>query len=139
MKTIALIIAFTLLSLLGYSQETEGITITVTIDNVKNNNGHVLLGLHSAETFMKGKGIQNAKSEIIEGKIKATFTNVPKGTYAIMTMHDENDNEQMDFETNGMPKESYGMSNNTMSFGPPEFSESKIEVDNKNLEFNIRF
>lgn len=139
MKTIAIIIAFTLLSHLGYSQDTKGITITVTIDNVKTNKGHVLLGLHSAETFMKGKGIQNAKSEIIDGKIEATFTNVPEGTYAIMAMHDENDNEGMDFETNGMPKESYGMSNNTMSYGPPEFSKAKFEAADKDLLMTIKF
>lgn len=139
MKTIAIIITFTLLSYLGYSQDTEGITITVAIDNIKNDNGHVLLTLHSADTFMKAKGIQNIKSKITDGKITATFTNIPTGTYAILAMHDANDNEGMDFETNGMPKESYGMSNNSMSFGPPEFRDAKFEVDNKDLEFNIRF
>lgn len=139
MKSIAFTIAFTLFSFLGFAQGTKGITITVTIDNVKNNNGHVLLGLHSEETFMKGQGIQRAKSEIKDGKIMATFTDVPSGTYAIMALHDANDNERMDFEPSGMPSESYGMSKNPMSYGPPQFEEAKFEVSNKDLEFNIRF
>ncbi|MEZ4792528.1 MAG: DUF2141 domain-containing protein, partial [Gelidibacter sp.] len=108
MKTIAFTIVFTLLSVLGFSQDTKGITITVTIDDIKNDTGHVLLGLHTVDTFMKGKGIQSAKSEIKDGKITATFINVEPGTYAILALHDANDNGQMDFQANGMPSESYG-------------------------------
>lgn len=139
MKSIAFTIAFTLLSLLGNAQDTKGITITVTIDNVKNDNGYVLLGLQTEDTFMKAKDIQGAKSEIKDGKITATFTDVPSGTYAIMAMHDANDNERMDFDPNGMPTESYGMSNNPMSYGPPQFSEAKFEVTDKDMNINIRF
>ncbi|MEO6347179.1 MAG: DUF2141 domain-containing protein, partial [Aquaticitalea sp.] len=131
MKTIAFTIALTLVSILGFSQVTKGITITVKVDNIKNDTGHLLLGLHTADTFMKEKGIQRAKSEVKDGKITATFTNVEPGTYAIMALHDANDNSQMDFETNGMPSESYGMSNNPVSFGPPEFSAAKFEVVDK--------
>ena len=56
-----------------------------------------------------------------------------------MALHDENDNKRMDFELNGMPKESYGMSGNEMSFGPPNFVDAKFELSDKDLEFNIRF
>ncbi len=139
MKSITFTIVFTLLSILGFSQDTKGITITVTIDNVKNDNGNVILGLHSEDTFMRGQGVQSAKSEIKNGKITATFTNVPAGTFAIMALHDANDNERMDFEPSGMPSESYGMSNNPMSYGPPQFNEAKFEVNGKDLEFKIRF
>ena len=45
--------------------------------------------------------------------------------------------QRMDFEDNGMPKESYGMSNNPIGFGPPQFSTAKFELENKNLEMNI--
>ena len=137
MKTIAFTIAFTLLTLFGFCQDTKGITITVTVDNIKNDTGHLLLGLHTVDTFMKGKGIQSVKSEIKDGKVTATFTNVAPGTYAIMVLHDVNDNSQMDYEANGMPSESYGMSNNPMSFGPPEFSDAKFEVVDKDVEINI--
>lgn len=99
----------------------------------------MLLGLHTANTFMKAKDIQGIKSEIKDGKITATFTNVPSGTYAIMALHDANNNERMDFDPNGMPTESYGMSNNPMSYGPPQFSEAKFEVANTDLEISIRF
>lgn len=137
MKTIAFTIAFTLLSFLGFSQETKGITITVTIENIKNDSGHILLGLHTNETFMKAESIQSVKKEIKDGKIVATFENVQSGSYAIMVLHDENDNSRMDFEPNGMPAEAYGMSNNQILYGPPQFDDAKFEVADKDLEFDI--
>ena len=117
----------------------SGHTITVSIKNITNNNGNVLLSLHTKETFMKGPGIKNAKSQIVDGKITITFENVTPGTYAIMALHDENENNAMDFEDNGMPKESYGMSNNPMSYGPPQFATAKFEMNAEDLEMNIRF
>lgn len=136
MKTLALIIAFVLTSFFSYSQDTY--SLTVTVDNVLNSNGHVLVGLHTEETFMKGKGIQNAKAEIKDGKILVTFKDLDPGNYAVMVLHDENDNERMDMEMNGMPKESYGMSNNPMLYGPPTFTDAKFELT-EDTEMNIRF
>ena len=56
-----------------------------------------------------------------------------------MVLHDENDNQRMDFEDNGMPKESYGMSNNPRSFGPPIFDDAKFDVDKDDVKLSIRF
>ncbi|WP_458627156.1 DUF2141 domain-containing protein [Winogradskyella sp. PC D3.3] len=140
MKNLILTVALVLTSVIGFSQEeNKGIIITVTIDNVKNDNGKVLTSLHNSETFMKGKGLQNAATEIKDGKVTIIFKNVLPGEYAIMTMHDANDNKRMDFQDNGMPLESYGISNNVMSFGPPNYDEAKFKVDDKDLELSIRF
>jgi uncharacterized protein (DUF2141 family) len=136
MKTLALVIAFALTSFLSYSQDTY--SLTVTVDNVLNSNGHVLVGLHTEDTFMKTKAIKNAKAEIKDGKILVTFEDLDSGNYAVMVLHDENDNERMDMEMNGMPKESYGMSNNPMLYGPPTFADAKFELT-EDTKMNIRF
>lgn len=138
MKKVLSILAIIFSISVGMAQE-SGVDITVIVDNVTNDNGKVLIGLHTADTFMKGMGVQNLESEIKDGKVTLTFENVPQGTYAIMAMHDANDNKRMDYQDNGMPKESYGMSGNDMSFGPPNFESAKFEVGSENLEFNIRF
>ena len=44
-------------------------------------------------------------------------------------------NNRMDYQENGMPKESYGMSGNDMSFGPPNFEAAKFEVGEEDLTF----
>ena len=139
-KNLILTIALALTSVLGFSQEEDkGITLTVTIDNVKNDTGKVMMSLHSSETFMKGNGIMDTETEIKDGKVTITFKNVKPGEYAIMALHDENENKRMDFQENGMPLESYGISNNVMSFGPPQYDDAKFKVEAEDLEMNIRF
>ncbi|MCF7561268.1 DUF2141 domain-containing protein [Sabulilitoribacter multivorans] len=140
MKALSLIITLLLSVTFSFSQEEKtGQSITVTIENITNNNGNVLLSLHTEETFMKGPGIQNLESKIVDGKISITFDNVEPRTYAIMALHDVNENRRMDFEENGMPKESYGMSNNPISYGPPQYAQAKFDLKNEDLEMKIVF
>ncbi|MFP2996020.1 DUF2141 domain-containing protein [Spongiivirga sp. MCCC 1A20706] len=139
MKKLALIFTLALTSLVSLAQEkTEGITITVVTENFLNNEGKAMYALHTEDTFMKGPGVQNAESKIEDGKVTITFKNVTPGTYAIMLLHDVNENQKMDFDASGMPKESYGMSGNDMSFGPPQFDSAKFEVNKEDLNLNIR-
>lgn len=137
MKTLALTIAIACMSILGFSQDSKGQTITVTIDQIKNNRGHILLGLHTENTFMRADAIKKISSEIKDGKIVAVFEDVQPGTYAILVLHDENDNDTMDFEASGMPIETYGITNNPRLMGPPRFSDAKFEVSEEDLEFDI--
>lgn len=139
MKTPGLILALCMTVLTTYAQDTEGVSITVTIENVLNSNGKILAGLHTAETFMKGQGIDGYMNDAKTGEMTITFENVTPGIYAVSVLHDENNNMAMDFEANGMPKENYGMSGNVMQMGPPTFEEVKFEVADKDLELKIRF
>ncbi|WP_274474322.1 DUF2141 domain-containing protein [Mangrovimonas aestuarii] len=145
MKTISLLLTFILGSLVSNAQDTTRTdtlntkTITVTVDNVLNDNGNILISLHTVETFMKGPGIMHSKLKAEKGAMTITFENVSPGTYAILVLHDENDNRRMDFGPNGMPQESYGISNNSMLFGPPIFSDGKFELKDENLDIHIRF
>lgn len=119
--------------------QNETVNLEVTIDNIKNDNGVILLALHNKDTFMKLKPVKSLQAKIIDGHIKATFAGVAKGEYAVLAIHDENENGTMDFNTNGMPKESYGASNNDMSFGPPVWLDSKFIVGEENQSIAIRF
>jgi len=134
------ILSITLLfSAFIFAQENKGVTIEVTIDNLTNNDGKVAIALHTSETFMVSQGVKNAESKIQDGKVTIVFEDVIPGSYAIMALHDQNENGRMDYEPSGMPKESYGTSNNPMSYGPPQFAESKFEVGTENQKINIRF
>ena len=139
MKTLTLALSIFLVSIAGIAQEKTGVDITVTIDNLTSNEGKVMAGLHTEDTFMKGPGLQNVQSDITDGKVTLTFSNVVPGTYAIMAMHDANGNNRMDYQSNGMPKESYGMSGNDMTMGPPSFNNAKFTVGEEDMDFTIRF
>jgi uncharacterized protein (DUF2141 family) len=140
MKTLVLVMLLAITNYIAHSQESNGIDITVQINNIKNDNGFVILGLHNQETFTNTEtpALKRIQGKIKDGKIEVVFKSVPKGDYAIMVVHDENANNRMDFELNGMPKEAYGMSNNNMSFGPPMFEDAKFNVADKNLDLEIR-
>ncbi|UZO80346.1 DUF2141 domain-containing protein [Aquimarina sp. ERC-38] len=131
------LIAFTL-QFTTNAQNASGTTITVTIPNVTSSEGTVQVGLYDEQTFMKAAPIQGEIKKIENGKVTVTFEDVAPGTYAISCYHDKNNNNQMDFEPTGMPKESYGISNNPMSYGPPNWSEAKFEVSGDPITMEIR-
>ncbi|SDR89252.1 DUF2141 domain-containing protein [Gramella sp. MAR_2010_147] len=138
MKTIAVIVAMLLGTLMHGQIEKTG-NISASVINVSGTEGNVKFGLYSVETFMKAEPNFSAIGKIIEGKANVTFKNVPEGTYAVLVMHDKNDNNQMDFDSNGMPLESYGSSGNSISYGPPVWDESKFNFDGDELAIEIQF
>lgn len=139
MKTLGLILGLVFTSLVATAQKNEGVNITVIIENVLSDEGKILGSLHSEETFMKGLGIQNEVISATKGEVTLTFSEVTPGTFAIMILHDSNNNNRMDVEANGMPKESYVTSGSTEHFGPPTFNAAQFEVVEEDLEFRIRF
>ena len=59
-----------------------------------------------------------------------TFENIPEGTYAVSIFHDENNNDKLDSNFIGIPKEDYGCSNNAKGFmGPPKWKDAKFELN----------
>ncbi len=140
MKKFTVLFALFLLTSAGLSaQSAHGVTVSVTLENVQNDEGEILAGLHTAETFMKGMGIQNYKTEAREGALTFSFENVPPGEYAVSVLHDLNGNYQMDFETSGIPKEPYAMSGDQYKMGPPTFSGVRFTVAEQDLDLSLRF
>ena len=121
-------------------KETSGTNITVTVPNVSGTEGEVIIVLYNSwEGFANQKPITAKKSKINDGTASVVFEDVSPGTYAIVCLHDKNGNERMDFDSNGMPMESYGSSNNAMHMGPPNYEDAKFTVENKSLNLTIRF
>lgn len=138
MKILVAIIVTAVLSVSTSLTAQEKRTITATVVNVTSNEGKVSFALYDKESF-RMTPLQGASSEIKEGKSVVIFENVAVGEYAIICFHDKNNNDKMDFATNGMPLESYGASNNVMNFGPPNYEDAKFAVTDKNVSLEIRF
>lgn len=142
MKAIILSISLSLTGWLMSAQappaetSTEGTSVTVTVP-VHSDEGHVIFGLYTEKGFMRAP-LVGLESAIEDGKASVTFTDIEPGIYAVLLFHDKNDNKQMDFDTNGMPLEMYGVSNNIMSMGPPQWSDAKFEVANEPIDLDIR-
>lgn len=140
---VAVALLFSSMLIAQTSEETTnlitGQSIKVSVINVSSDNGTVGFALYNEETFMKAAPIKATGATIENGVSTVIFENIPAGEYAIICYHDANGNNQMDFEANGMPKEAYGTSNNSMSFGPPQFDNSKFEVNSEDITLEIKF
>ncbi|MEN8817137.1 MAG: DUF2141 domain-containing protein [Nonlabens sp.] len=127
MKTLFTSIIVLLISLTFSAQET--FTLKVVVNNAKDDQGKMVYSLNTESQFMKAAPLQSASVEIKNRIAIATFENVPAGEYAVMVLHDQNGNQSMDFSEQGMPIESYGMSNNPMNYGPPTWMDAKFTID----------
>ena len=116
--------------------------LTVKVTNIKNGNGKIAIGLYNKDdgTFTDPEKYYKAIFiEIDSKKVVHTFENIPDGTYAVSVMHDENENNKLDKNMLGIPKEGYGFSNNVKpAFRSANFKEAKFELyNNKTISIKM--
>lgn len=137
MKLIVAILTITILFITN-KITAQNNTVTATVINATSDAGKVGFALYNKTNF-RLKPLKVAESKIVNGKSVVVFENIEAGEYAIICYHDKNNNDKMDFETNGMPLEDYGASNNVMNFGPPKFEDAKFTIIDKNASLEIKF
>lgn len=103
--------------------------LTITVDNIENPKGYILISIfNSSDSFLKS-GITSRKVEVKGKKVEIVFENLPKGKYAASLFLDENNNGKMDTGMFGIPKEKYGFSNNAKGImGPPKYEDCIFEI-----------
>lgn len=107
------------------------VALSVRVTALNNDRGRVAVALFaSAEAFPDQKRALAGKLTRIEnGKATVRFENVRPGVYAVAVLHDENENDEMDFNFLGMPLEGYGFSNDASAmFGPPSFEAASFKL-----------
>ncbi len=115
--------------------------LTLNVNNIKSIKGNLLVAVYDKEEHFNANTHWVAAKQV---KVTATtmslsFADLPAGNYAIKLFQDENENNQIDFEVSGIPKEPYGFSNNGVSYGPPLFNEAKVVVDKATqIEIQLR-
>jgi len=109
--------------------------IIVEISGFRNNCGLAKVAIfNSAKGFpdCPDNALLKSKLKIINKTVTIEFSDLPFGFYAIGIIHDENMNDIMDSNWNGIPKEGYAVSKNvTGYFGPPIYDDAKIELKNQ--------
>jgi uncharacterized protein (DUF2141 family) len=123
----------------SFAQENENQNLTVNVSNLNSNDGKVFIAIYDSEDSFLNKGFKSYVTKIENNSCSVTFENIPSGNYAISLYHDENDNNKMDSNFMGIPKEDYGCSNNAKGFmGPPKWEDAKFEINNKPVIQNIQ-
>ncbi len=104
-------------------------TVQVTVTNIHNNHGQVLVALCPRADFLRPHCPWQARAPASPGAVTLTIPNVPPGTYAAQAFHDENNNGRLDRTFFGLPREAMGFSNNApLVFGPPSFATAAFPV-----------
>ncbi len=128
--------------LTGYQSSESTGDIKVEIGEFKNTNGHLLISLFNSRDHFpdqEEKAFKNAKIKVTQKTHEVVFENVPLGEYAVVFLHDENDNEEMDTNFVGAPKEGYGASNDAVNtFSAPKYSEAKFTLDSNSKKISLK-
>lgn len=136
-----LLLAFTMLTNVNSESTPNNITLTVSVEGLRNSDGNVLLSL-----YKDGDGFpdNSAKAVASKGKpanggtVTFTFENLSPGKYAISGIHDENDNKEMDTNMLGIPKEGIAISNiNKKIMSSPSYKDAAFEVSEEDDSFTI--
>ena len=140
MQNLTKIICLLLINIsFSFAQESEKQNVTVNISNLNSNDGKVFIAIYDSEDRFLNKGFKSFVTKIENNSCSVTFENIPSGIYAISLYHDENDNNKMDTNFLGIPKEDYGCSNNATGFmGPPKWEDAKFEIKNESITQNIK-
>lgn len=103
--------------------------LRVEVTGLKSSRGDVIFALYnSSKTFTK-QAYKTAFVHINNDKCEWVLKGLPHGDYAIVLVHDENGNHDMDNNLLGLPKEPYAFSNNVKPrLSAPPFHDAKFSV-----------
>ncbi len=128
-----ILLAVALIFLSFTTPNTNTIDLTVEVQHLRNNKGVVQFALYNKEGSIPDedfdKYYQIGKTTIKGNAAQFVFKNLPKGTYAVNILHDENENGKID-KGFMLPEEGIGFSNYTkIGLGnKPNFSKASIEL-----------
>ncbi len=117
--------------------------INLRVKGLESSEGQVIVYLYDNEDDFPTKSenaIKTLYKKVENKQSNITIKDIPKGTYAIAVVHDEDNDSEMDTNFIGMPSEDVAASNNAKgSFGPPSFEDAAFEVGEKNIDLLIDF
>lgn len=137
---------FVLLAFFGarivHAQEQPAKTLLVEVQGITNYKGHNLyVALYRQQDSFPdfNRYFVNKVLAVKSATVVVEFQ-VPAGLYAVALCHDLNDNQQLDKNIFGYPKEPFGFSNNRKpKLSPPDFRECQFTFvsDNQKVSINI--
>jgi len=137
-------LVLTISLLLGATALASAANLTVTVKDVRNTTGTVLVAVYDQSGFGKpelAKAKQKAGANA--GEVKFVFQGLPAGKYAVAAFHDENGNGKLDRNSLGVPTEGYGFSNDAQgTAAPPNFNQAAFDFDGKTdkaISFSLNY
>jgi len=137
LKIPGLLTSMLLFSSMPVSAELSSLKITVTEAVTTTGTVEVTL-FDSSETFLKEAFLQQGGKPGEDGTFIVEFAGLEEGEYAVVVVHDENDNGAFDSGFLGFGGESLAYSNNVRPFlGRPDFDDVKLSIGAGQTEIEI--
>ena len=114
--------------------------IILNISEAKSDKGKIVASLwDSEEAYLDlDARMMRGVAQISKGAAVLRFEGMAPGTYSIALYHDENDNNEMDTNFIGIPKEGWAFSNNAKGkFGPPAFEKTSFTVGADDVQMDL--
>lgn len=116
--------------------------VSAEIEGFRNDDGEAIVSLFSADGGFPdnmAKAWHNLRLKINSGRVRAVFTSVPYGEYALCVLHDEDADSRMKSSWLGQPLEGFGFSGRPdYNFGPPDFADAAFSLLSENRQIVIR-
>jgi len=103
-------------------------TVEVHVTGVAAGKGKVNVAVCDQARFLK-QCVYSGSAPAREGDNTIAVRGVPAGSWAVLAYQDENENDELDRNLIGIPRENYGFSRDARGkFGPPSFEDAAIAV-----------
>lgn len=133
MSKLLLFLAVSVAGGVGPDSEAAGTSVAIEVAELTSNRGVVECVLWAGPAGFPtetARGVAKVKAKVMTGtRTICLFERVPPGRFAVSLIHDENENGRMDTNFLGIPKETYGFSNNpSVMMRAPRFDEAAFTV-----------
>lgn len=103
--------------------------VEIVVTGIKENSGTIVISIHdSAESFHKHIPYRNVE-QAVTGDKAVYHIRLKAGDYVFCVYHDVNDDEKLNTNAIGIPKEPFGFSNYDGKGPPGNFKKHKVFID----------
>ena len=118
-----------------------GHTLTVVVENINKEGGSIGVLVFSSTKGWPEDRFAAFKDVVVPahpGTVNVIIPGLPAGDYALAVLHDANQNHKLDKNLFGVPKEQWGMSNNShATVKAPPFSAARFSLTG-DMEVHVR-
>jgi uncharacterized protein (DUF2141 family) len=134
MKKILICFAILVISSLASAQ----ISVKLKIEGVEKNGGKIYISIFNSETTYKVRDAYLTFTLDSKNEIVIKDLTLPTGQYVFSIYQDGNDNQKLDTNLIGIPKEKFGFTNYDGKSAPGGFNRHKVQMNEKINEVVVR-
>lgn len=134
MKRMIICSAVLLYTFMAFTQS----NLYLEFSGVKINNGNLYISLFNSEHSYKERKVYHS---LVKNPADATISvelNLPEGEYLVSVYQDNNNNETLDTNLIGIPKEPFGFSNYDGKSVPGNFNRHKVLLNEKTKKISVQ-